>query len=369
MEEPSSAPARPTPAAPARAPATPARAPATPAAPAKAPDDSLDWFRQQPEHTLPGRPETDPVRTVRQLPRFRLGGRRFTGRIDHALVCVTRAGRYDTYLPPDRPASVRPYAALYEVDTAPHSFRLRVPLPSRVDSFEFEATVDVTWRVADPEAFVRSQERDVPGLVTRALLPELRSAARGHPIEHSAEAETSVQRQAAEHAPSIGTEEGLRVGCTLRLRRDAAERSHQTRLRTARHETEAVAPEHRAALAHERFEAERRAERIAFYEHHLARGGAAALALHLATHPADTPLVLGHLGDEQTKLVEHQLQLISQAIDGDRLEDYQLETPHRLIAERMAALLRATDPFERATGAAAELTKPARAEGPAAPGA
>ncbi|MFG5720776.1 hypothetical protein [Streptomyces murinus] len=335
----------------------------TSAEPAQPPAEPLDWFRQLPEHPAPGPLDPDPVRTVWQLPRFRLGARRFTGRIDHALVCVTRAGRYDTYLPPDRPTSVRRYIALYEVDTDPHSFRLQVPLPSLVDSFEFEATADVTWRVMNPEAFVRSQERDVPGLVTRELLPTLRTASRAHPVEASAEAERSVQRQAAEHAPSIGAAEGLRVCCTLRLRRDMAERSHQARLRSARHAAEAVEPEHEAALLRERSEAERRAERIGFYERQLAKGGVGALALHLAVHPEDTSLVLGHLSGEQNKLVDHQLELIKQVLDSRRLEDYQLETTRGLAAERMAALLKATDPFERATGTPVELTKPARAEG------
>ncbi|WP_243878029.1 hypothetical protein [Streptomyces sp. SUK 48] len=333
------------------------------AEPARPSAEPLDWFRQSPQNADSGPRDPDPVRTVRQLPRFRLVTRRFTGRIDHALVCVTRAGRYDTYLPPDRPTSVRRYTALYEVDTDPHGFRLQVPLPSLVDSFEFEATADVTWRVMNPEAFVRSQERDVPALVTRELLPGLRTASRAHRIEDSAEAEQNVQRQAAEHCPSIGLAEGLRVRCTLRLRRDAAERSHQARLRDARHAAAAVEPEHKAALLRERSEAERRAERIGFYERQLAKGGVGALALHLAVHPEDTSLVLGHLSGEQTKLVDHQLELIKQVLDSRRLEDYQLETTRGLAAERMAALLKATDPFERAAGTPVELTKPARAEG------
>ncbi|MGW3953392.1 hypothetical protein ACWEKM_21320 [Streptomyces sp. NPDC004752] len=319
-------------------------------------DERLDWFQRQPEHPGSGRLDPDPVRTVWQLPRFRLGGRRFTGRIDHALVCVTRRGEYDTFLPPGRPTSVRRYVALYEVDTDPHSFGLRLPLPSLVDSFEFEVTADVTWRVDDPESFVKSQERDVPGLVTRELLPVMRSVSRRHRIEASAEAEHSVQ-QAVKHASWIGADQGLRVACSIRLRRDAAERSHQARLRTARHETEALPPEHEASLLRERHEATRRAEKIAFYEGHLARGGSAALALHLATHPDDTPLVLTHLSTEQATLVQHQLHLIDQALGSDRLEAYHLDEPHQLIAERMTAILRATATSEHASEPPAELPK------------
>jgi len=305
--------------------------------------EQLDWFRQQPQQPGPPHSDADPVRTVWQLPRFRLGSRRFTGRIDHALVCVTRKGAYETFLPPKRPTTVRRYVALYEVDTDPHAFQLNVPLPSLVDSFEFEVTADVTWRVVDPEWFVRSQERDVPGLVTRALLPLMRQASRFHPIEASAEAEQAV-RHKVDSALPLGKTQGLQVACSIRLRRDATERSHQARLRTARHEVEAARPEHDVSLLHEGYEAERRAKQIKFYESTLARGGTAALALHLATHPDETKLVLDHLQADQNKLLDTQVDLINTAVESKRLEDYQLEEPHRLIAERMTAILRATDP-------------------------
>ncbi|MGI5427963.1 hypothetical protein [Streptomyces sp. CA-179760] len=287
--------------------------------------------------------ETDPVRTVWQLPRFHLGGRRFTGRIDHALVCVTRKGAYETFPPPDRPASMRRYVAVYEVDTDPHAFQLDVPLPSLVDSFEFEVTADVGWRVSHPALFVRSQERDVPGLLTRELLPLMRDAGRRHPIDASAEAERSVQR-AVQAATSLGRAQGLHVTCTIRLRRDATERSHQARLRTARHEVEAAQPEHEATRLRDTYEAERRAEQIRFYELTLDKGGTAALALHLAAHPDETRLVLEHLQSGQNRLLDTQVNLINQALDNKQLEGYQLDEPHKLIAERMKVILRTTDP-------------------------
>ncbi|MEU0108057.1 hypothetical protein ABZ322_11865 [Streptomyces sp. NPDC006129] len=305
--------------------------------------DPLDWFQQQPLHPTAPHTDPDPVRTVWQLPRFHLGGRRFTGRIDHALVCVTRKGAYETFLPPDRPTSVRRFVAVYEVSTDPHAFQLNVPLPSEVDSFEFEVTADVAWRVAHPARFVRSQERDVPALLTRELLPLMRAAGRRHRIDASAEAEQAVQ-QAVRDAVSLGDAQGLRVTCSIRLRRDATERSHQARLRTARHELEAAKPEHAATLLRETYEAERRAEQIRFYELTLARGGTAALALHLAAHPEETQLVLDHLQSGQNRLLDTQVSLINQALESKRLEDYHLDKPHELIAERMKAILRTTDP-------------------------
>jgi hypothetical protein len=306
--------------------------------------DDLDWLRQR-AHS-PALTVEDPVRTVWQLPRFRLGRHRFTGRVDHALVCVTRNGSYETFSPPHRPASVRRYVALYEVDTDPQAFQLTAPLPSQVDSFEFEATADIAWRVVNPALFVRSQERDVPGLLTRKVLPVLRAAGRGYPIEASAAAEQAVQH-AVNGASWLGEEQGLRMSCSVRLRRDETERHHQARLRTARHEAAAAQPEHEASARRQAYEADRLGERIRFYERHLSQGDFAALAMHLAVHPEDTQAVLGHLRDGQAELVKNQLHLIDQALDSKRLEDHHLDEPHQLIAERMTAILRAVSPSER----------------------
>jgi uncharacterized protein involved in type VI secretion and phage assembly len=105
---------------------------------------------------------------------------------------------------------------------------------------------------------------------------------------------------------------------------------------------EAAEPEHEANRLRETYEAQRRAEQVRFYESTLARGGTAALALHLAAHPDETRLVLEHLQSDQNKLLDTQIDLINQALENKRLEDHQLDEPHELIAERMKAILRTT---------------------------
>lgn len=302
------------------------------------PDDT-DWPEEE-TLSLPPTPFPDPVLRVRQLPRFRLGGRRFMGRIDHTLVFVTRKGSYETFPPPARPTTVRRYVALYEVDTNPHSFLLRAHLPSQADSVEFEAVAEITWRVTDPARFVVSQERDVPGLLARELVPLMRAASRRHAItERSSRAEQAVQ-QALDAAP-IGDNQGLRATVTVRLRLDAAERTHQERLRTARHESEAAPPEHALSVQRLRQEALIKAQKIKFYEDCLARGDTAALALHLSEHPDDTRLVLQHLGEENKKLLETQRHLIDRVLDKEGLESYQLAEPRQLTAQWMTTVLKA----------------------------
>ncbi|EMF54936.1 MULTISPECIES: hypothetical protein [Streptomyces] len=304
------------------------------------------------EETLPppSAPFPDPVLRVRELPRLRLGGRRFTGRIDNALVCVPRKGPYETFLPPARPTTLRRYTVLYEVNTEAHSFRLREQLPSQVDSFAFEAVADITWRVADPARFVTSQERNVPGLLIGQLVPLMRTASRGYAIADSSDAEQAVQR-AVDSAAPIGVRQGLRATVTVRLRRDTTERTHQERLRTARHEAEAAAPEHTVSIQRQRHEAHMRAERIKFYEDCLARGGTAALALHLTEHPEDTGLVLQHLGEERRQLIETRGHLIDRVLDKEGLESYQMQEPRELTAKWMTTVLKSgTTPEDQTPG-------------------
>ncbi|WP_420035117.1 hypothetical protein ACN2WE_24315 [Streptomyces sp. cg28] len=320
--------------------------------------EHLDWYRQVPQRLPSPHDDADPVRRVWQLRRLHFSGHRYAGCIDHALVCVTRKGAYETFLPPERPPSVRRYTALYEVDTDPHSFVLAVPVPSDDDSFEFELTADVTWRVIHPGLFVRSQERDVPALITRKLLPLIRGAGRLHPIDASAGAEQAVRR-AVDAATELGSAEGLRVTCSLRLRRDADERSHQARLRKARHEEEASVQEHKAVQSRERYQAERRAETIESYESILARGGTAALALHLAAHPDETQLVLELLQADRLKQTDTQVHFIDQALERDRLEDHHLEESNHLVAELLKSLLRTAGPSEQQQPSLPPPTPPA----------
>lgn len=295
--------------------------------------------RSTEERLPPPTPFYDPVLRVRQLPRLRLGGRRYVGRIDNALVCVTHKGAYETFPPPARPTSVRRYVALYEVDTDPHSFRLQDHLPSRVDSFEFEAVAEITWRVTDPALFITSQERDVPGLLARELVPLMRKASRRFAITESPLAEQAVQQALDDTAP-IGGDQGLRATVTVRLRLDATERTHQERLRTARHEAEAAPPEHAVSIQRQQLEAGIRAEKIKFYEDCLARGDTAALALHLTAHPDDTRLVLQRLGEERKVLIETQRHLIDRVLDKEGLESYQLQEPRELTARWMTTVLK-----------------------------
>ncbi|MFF9125887.1 PE-PGRS family protein [Streptomyces sp. NPDC014889] len=306
-------------------------------------------FRRPPEWTQNADRHTaliDPVLTVRPISRFDYTARRQVGAIDHALVFVTASGSYDVFLPPRRPsraeAATRRYTSVYEVDMGSHPVQLELELPSDDDAFCFGATADLTWRVADPIAFVASGERDVPTRLTRELQQAARPITRRFPIEDSPAAELAVQRAVEEEA-SFAAGIGLNVACVVRLRLDDDAIAHRRRKRTLRYESEMLDPEHeyrmrQAQLQHqlevlrEQQSQELVAQKIAFYQYWLQHGGVGAWALHLAAHPGDTRMVVSTLQKDQLGAIRKELELIA----GDTLEDYQK-------AESARSVLRSVD--------------------------
>ncbi|MEU3348760.1 PE-PGRS family protein [Streptomyces sp. NPDC006700] len=309
-------------------------------------------FRRRPEWTQNADRHTalvDPVLTVRPISRFDYTVRRQVGPIDHALVFVTASGSYDVFLPPRRPsraeAVARHYTSVYEVDMGSHPVQLELELPSDDDAFAFGATADLTWRVADPVAFVASGERDVPTRLTRELQQTARPVTRRFSIEESPAAELALQRAVEEDA-SFAAGTGLNVACVVRLRLDDDAIAHRRRKRSLRYESEMLDPEHeyamrQAQLQHqlevlrEQQSQELVAKKIAFYQYWLQHGGVGSWAMHLAAHPEDTRMVVGTLQNDQLGAIRKELELIA----GDTLEDYQKADSARTVLRSVDNLI------------------------------
>lgn len=189
----------------------------------------------------------------------------------------------------------------------------------------------------------------------------MRKTSRCFPIQASAQAERAVQHEVDESIPILAKDSGLRVTCAVQLRRDAAERALQERLRTAQHETQAAMPEHHLELlrlenelARQKYQQQVIAEKIDFYQAQLARGGVQALALHLAEHPDDTRLVVDNLRADDSALVDRQSQLIGRMLQDDAFEEYQLDETRQLMLQRIKEFM-----VERPTTASGPLPPPA----------
>ncbi len=341
-------------------------------------------FRKPPDFAQPAdrhTPLVDPVITVRQLSRWGFARRALT-RIDHALVFSTPKGDYDEFLPPVRPsrgeAAAKRYTAVYEVDMGVHLHRTEISLPSDNDAFVFTATIELSWQVIAPKAFVRSGHRDVPALLLGELQHAARPLTRGFPIHDSAGAEVQLLRVLTDpQRPPLGAAVGLKVTWTLHLSRDQQEIAHQQRLQAIDHAsaerirteqlgrdydaeldrrvrrqdelqmeraTEYGRLEHELSLLRQEWRQEQDvlrarhqaqlqqldAEKIAFYQKYLEEGGVVAWALHLAAHPEDTRLVIDSMREDQLRFIEAKMELAKELMSGDNAEDYELEGPRRL---------------------------------------
>ncbi|MFG2022200.1 SAV_2336 N-terminal domain-related protein [Streptomyces sp. NPDC048825] len=119
-----------------------------------------------------------------------------------------------TLLGPDGPYGVRtpwPLTTYYEVDLTTHQAGHEVSLPSsRGDTFA--ASVELSWHVDDPVAFVRGETADVSGRLLDHLLKEAGRITRRHPLRRAG---------AAQHAVHDGLRRwpvpGLSVACSVRL--------------------------------------------------------------------------------------------------------------------------------------------------------
>ncbi|MGV9561946.1 hypothetical protein [Streptomyces sp. NPDC003480] len=389
----------------------------------------MPTFHRQPEWQQSADRHTqlvDPVLTVRQLSRFEFNLRQLV-RIDHALVFSTPKGSYEAYLPPRRPTraevAAHRYTAVYEVDMGVHPWTAELALPSDNDAFEFTAEVDLSWQVLDPARFVASGHRDVPGLVLGELQQAARPVTRRFTITDSAAAERELLEAVTVLGP-LGAPAGLQVTWTLRIKRDRANIEHQQRLQAIDHsaaeqvranrrgmDVDAEADrrlrqqdalqieramaygtqqqelmiqqqrwqyeqallhsgqQHQLALQQGQQQLELQqleAQKIAFYQWHLQQGGVHAWALHLAQHPEDSRLVMSSMREDQLRMIQAQMELVRQLLNGDAAEGYELEGPKQLALRTVNDIL--TQRLPGVPQTPAPLPEGAGPAGPAHPG-
>ncbi|MEU3828875.1 SAV_2336 N-terminal domain-related protein [Streptomyces sp. NPDC029080] len=118
-----------------------------------------------------------------------------------------------TLLDPIQPYGTRPPRpeTYYSVDLTPHETRHIVSLPSSGKG-AFKAAVMLSWRVADPVAFVRGEATEVPGLLLTHLCAAAAPITRRHPLRRAGAAQRAVNAEVADWPVP-----GLAVSYTVQL--------------------------------------------------------------------------------------------------------------------------------------------------------
>ncbi|WP_405917198.1 SAV_2336 N-terminal domain-related protein [Streptomyces sp. NBC_00728] len=119
-----------------------------------------------------------------------------------------------TLLDLDRPQGKRPPRSLityYEVDLTTHGAAHELHLPSSGRG-SFAASVELSWHVDDPVAFVRGETHDVSGRLLDHLVKEAGRITRRHPLRRAGAAQRAVH-EGLRRWPVPG----LSVACSVRL--------------------------------------------------------------------------------------------------------------------------------------------------------
>ncbi|GAA3157516.1 hypothetical protein GCM10010521_51890 [Streptomyces rameus] len=118
-----------------------------------------------------------------------------------------------TLLDPIQPYGTRPPRpeTYYSVDLTPHETRHIVSLPSSGKG-AFKGAVLLSWRVADPVAFVRGEATGVPGLLLAHLCAAAAPITRRHPLRRAGAAQRAVNAEVADWPVP-----GLAVSYTVQL--------------------------------------------------------------------------------------------------------------------------------------------------------
>ncbi|MFF8968436.1 SAV_2336 N-terminal domain-related protein [Streptomyces sp. NPDC014995] len=133
-------------------------------------------------------------------------------------VVHTRADGPLTLLDPAQPHGGRPprLTTYYEVDLAPHHAVHQLSLPSSGKG-DFTAVAELSWRVADPVAFVRSDTARVSDRLLAHLLETAPRITRRHSLRRAAGAQRAVNTQVGRWPVP-----GLAVTCEVRLTPEGA---------------------------------------------------------------------------------------------------------------------------------------------------
>jgi uncharacterized protein YegL len=149
------------------------------------------------------------------------------------------------------------YRTRYEVDLSDHRRTAQLdssPLPAHGDHHFFKSTVDVGFRVTDPEAVVRRNVTDALVVVYNHLIDSFRPITRRHDISDAAGAETQLNLL---YRVPVALDEGITIyRCTTRLLPDADAQNHLRSLHTADRTLEVNEAQHKVTKASTRHQLE-----------------------------------------------------------------------------------------------------------------
>ena len=212
---------------------------------------------------------------------------------------------------------------LYEVDTRLHHVGVRIDLPARRDEFAFSATVDIEWRVDDPERVVRDGIDDV----VRALLPTLRrkmaAVTRRRDVHQVEDAEQAALE--AISPPEVGSRYGLACTFWVHLSSDKATVEHAGAKRELEHKIEIEKLTQRLRELEQSNNHTLLTSKVEAYRVYMESGRFDQAALRLAQNPDEAAAVAELLRAERDEERRQAIDFIHRLVESDAIDRWQIE--------------------------------------------
>lgn len=228
------------------------------------------------------------------------------------------------------------YHFVYKVDMSDFPIGFSCNLPCATDAFDFQAEVQFTCSVRDPEMIVRRNVMDIRQILKHLIIEVMRRVSRKYEVEQSAAAE----REVSDSVKTAIYDEGFNLKqftVILSLEEEAREwirkrkrlqEAAKLQLLQQELERKRIRQSNKFELEQvrqrEQFQLEIMKQKTEFYTAMLQAGQWQLLALQLAQSPEDVPVILQTLNQQKQIEREHQVKMLKMLLDSDAVEGWQL---------------------------------------------
>jgi hypothetical protein len=224
------------------------------------------------------------------------------------------------------------YSLLYKVDVTEHPLIFNFKLPCATDEFEFNAEIQLTCSIAEPDAIIRRNVTDVGIALKPMMMKVMRSISCNYEIS---------QRKVAEQKIGASLETANYDSCfqlkyfilTLSLpeeiiqgKKEITKVLHQTNVEIANIKSRQQVEKEQQQLQQQQqiFDISQTREKINFYSEILKAGNLQMLALQLAQRPGDAQVIVQLINQQKQLEREQHVKMLKMLIDEDVIEGWQI---------------------------------------------
>lgn len=278
----------------------------------------------------------NPILSKEQFPALSLFKPRPTGEPGVALV-LYRDGGTSIALSPGQKLTASDiawgnYKGYYRIDVAEHRYTFQVSVPCDKDAFNFQAEVNVTYRIDDPKDIVDKQVQDTEIILKTEIVRRIRSISRRYNAKQSEAAEDSINEILSKGLKASGI---LASKISVDLQLEDASKQHLRDLQTIDDNKVRQIKEHELLTLNDKLDIERQKIKMEFYGPLIKEGQWQMLAFQLSKNPNDVATIINAISNQRQLEFNQQLQMLKAMLDGDVIEGWQMEDISKQVLHRL----------------------------------